>query len=91
MIDVTKYNLVYFCKETGKEVRAFIPETGVICILDDGAVTRYTSYQARKRYRGSRDNRKSKSKAKYTRPKMARRCGYEEYLNETVEKYRTVI
>lgn len=87
MIDTSKFNLIYFCKETGKEVRAFIPERGQIAILDDGKVLRMTVHHAKKLYRGSKENRKARNKPGYTRPRMSRvKNGFESYLNESKEK-----
>lgn len=85
MIDTSKFNLIYYCKETGKEVKACIPETGYIAILDNGTVKKYTTFQGRKLFRGSKENRRAKNKPRYTRPRIAKK-GFEEYLNESREK-----
>jgi hypothetical protein len=88
MIDLSKFNLTYFCKETGREVKAYIPETGYLTILDNGEVKKLTTFKARLLYKGSRENRRAKNKPRHTRPKISR-IEFDKYLNESYEKICT--
>lgn len=86
MIDVTKFNLTYFCKKTGREVKAYIPETGYLVVFDYGEAKRYSIKHAREIYRPCKSNSKASKKPKYAKPRLARRNGYEEFLNESFKK-----
>lgn len=87
MIDVSKYTLIYFHKESGKEVRAHIPERGQMNILEDGKIINMSMHHARKIYRGCKSNRQARNKPIHARPRMARRAtGFEKYLNESFDK-----
>lgn len=86
MIDLSKFNLTYFCKETGKEVRAYIPETGHLTIFDNGEVKKYTTRRAREIYRPCKSNAKASKKPKYAKPRISRKDGYEDYLNDSFKK-----
>lgn len=88
MIDITKYTLTYFHKETGREVKAYIPETGFLVILDNGITTRYTTFKARLLYKGSRENRRAKNKPRHARPKVSK-IEFDKYLNESYDKICT--
>ena len=91
MIDVKDYILIYFCRRTNKQVSAKIVGEREISILDSGMVAKYSIHEARKLYKGSRENRKAKNKPCYVRPTISRggfrnSKKFNEYLNETMEK-----
>jgi hypothetical protein len=86
MIDLSKFNLTYFAKDDGREVKAYIPETGYITIFDNGEPKKYSTRHAREIYRPCKSNSKGSSKPKYAKPKLARRDGFEEYLNDGFKK-----
>lgn len=91
MIELSKFNLTYYCKSTGREVKAYIPETGYLTVFDNGEAKKYLLRHAREIYRPCRSNSKGSKKPRYAKPKLARKDGYEEYLKESYEKFRTVI
>ena len=86
MIDLTKYPLTYFNKESKEALPARTVGGTHIELVENGEVKKLTIHHARKLYRSCKKNISAKNKPRYQRPKIFRKDGYEEYLNETTAK-----
>lgn len=93
MIDLTDFNLKYICKTTKEVFAAKSTDRGGVVIVENGEKKTFTQWEARKRFKASKDNRKRGCKPAHALPfrapkrvKIDSRKKYEEYLRESEEK-----
>ncbi len=85
MIELIQYPLTYYCRESGKAFRARIAGDHIE-LTDGNEKIKLSVYHTRKLYRACKGNKSAKNKPRYQRPKLSRRDGYEQYLNEGFKK-----
>lgn len=86
MIDAKEYNLIYFCRETKKQVNARRLGDGQMSVLENGEAVTYSTHNLKKKYKASKVNSRAWMKPIHARPGSLNKLYYSkkfrDYLGE---------
>ena len=87
MIDAKEYNLIYFCRETKKQVSARRLGDGQMSVIENGEAVSYTPHTLKRKYKASKANSRAWMKPIHARPGSLNKLYYSkkfrDYLDES--------
>ena len=89
MIDAKEYNLIYFCKTTGKQVSARRLGDGKMSVLNNGEVEMFSAHTIKKKYKASKSNKRAWMKPVHARPGSLNKLYYSKKFRDYLDEKST--